>query len=91
MIKYSRSNRSISGRLDNELVMMDIEKGKYFSLNPVATRIWELLENPIDLNELCLLLQKEYDVSEVTCRQETEACINELLGFGLISESFCND
>jgi hypothetical protein len=91
MIKYSRSNSSISGRLDNELVMMDIEAGKYFSLNPVATRIWELLENPRSLDELCLLLQKEYDVSEVRCRQETEACIKDLIGFGLVRESALNE
>lgn len=71
--------------------MMDIEKGKYFSLNPVATRIWELLESPVSLDELCFMLQKEYDVSEVRCREETEECITELLRFGLISESFCND
>lgn len=90
MIIYSRSNRAISGKLDNELVMMDIEAGKYFSLNPVATRIWELLENPRSLDELCLLLQKEYDVSEVRCRQETEACINKLLVFGLLTESIFN-
>lgn len=71
--------------------MMDIEAGKYFSLNPVATRIWELLENPRSLDELCLLLQKEYDVSEVRCRQETEACIKDLIGFGLVRESALNE
>jgi len=42
--KYTRNNDTIQGRLNDELVMMDIEKGKYFSLNPVATHIWDLLE-----------------------------------------------
>ena len=91
MIKYSRNNRAISGRLDDELVMMDIERGKYFSLNPVATRIWEMLESPMDIDELCLLLRKEYDVTEARCRKEVQACISDLSGFGLISESGSND
>ena len=49
MAKYIRNSRTISGRLHDELVMMDMEKGKYFSLNPVATRIWDLLEKPLDI------------------------------------------
>ena len=45
--KYVRNSKTISGRLHDEMVMMDIEQGKYFSLNPVATRIWDLLESPL--------------------------------------------
>ncbi|MZP67306.1 MAG: PqqD family peptide modification chaperone [Bacteroidales bacterium] len=90
MIIYSRNNRAITGRLDDELVMMDIEKGRYFSLNPVATRIWELLENPMGFDELCSMLQNEYDVAEARCREETEKCIADLLGYGLISDAMHN-
>ena len=72
MRKYTRNSKTISGRLHDELVMMDLDQGKYFSLNPVATRIWDLLEQPMDIDELCGLLTEEYDVDRGRCASEVE-------------------
>jgi hypothetical protein len=46
MEKYSRSTNIIDEKLDNNQVMMHLEKGKYFGLNPVGKRIRELIEEP---------------------------------------------
>lgn len=86
MQKYIRNNNTISSMLDDELVTMDIEKGKYFSLNPVATQIWELLEQPLGLQELCNLLMEEYDVEPEQCLVETKECLVKLIEIGLITE-----
>lgn len=84
--KYIRNNDTISGRLHDELVMMNIEKGKYFSLNPVATRIWELLEKPLTPGELCTLLLEEYEVDPAQCRGEVEELLSEMKKLGLVME-----
>ena len=84
MTKFVRNSKTISGRLHDELVMMDIDQGKYFSLNPVATRIWDLLETPLSIDDLCLLLIDEYEVGLDQCRIEVEEHIAEMLKFGLI-------
>jgi hypothetical protein len=55
MIRYIRNSRTISGRLHDELVNDGSGAGEVFFLNPVATRIWELLEEPLSPNELCML------------------------------------
>ncbi len=86
MFKYKRNSKTISGRLSDELVMMDIEKGKYFSLNPVATRIWDLLENPLSVDELCGLLMKEYEVEAEQCRTEVGEVISEMVRLGVVFE-----
>jgi hypothetical protein len=83
MTKYIRNNKTISGRLHDELVMMDIELGKYFSLNPVATRIWDLLEKPVDLDELCSLLSEEYEVEREQCYIEVKEYLAEMVKLGL--------
>jgi hypothetical protein len=83
-MKYNRNNKSISGRLHDELVMMNIEQGKYFSLNPVATRIWDLLENPLSLEELVQPLLDEYDVDESQCREDVQNYLEEMKKLGLI-------
>ena len=82
--KYIHNNETISGRLHDELVMMDIKKGKYFSLNPVATHIWDLLAQPLSLDELCLKLTAEYEVAEVQCRGEIEEYLEEMKKLGLL-------
>jgi len=87
MTKYIRNSKTISGRLHDELVMMDIEQGKYFSLNPVATRIWDLLEQPLGVDKLCKLLIEEYEVDEAQCKSEIEAHMEEMVKLGLVLES----
>lgn len=87
MPKYIQNKDTISGKLHDERVMLDIEKGKYFSLNPVAARIWEILEEPLEIDELCNLLLKEYDVDLKQCKFETEEYIREMVKIGLIKET----
>ena len=82
-----RNNETISGRLHDELVMMDISKGKYFSFNPVATNIWDLLEQPMTLDEICVKLLEEYEVDPEQCRIEVNAHLKELQKMELIQEN----
>ncbi len=83
-MKYIHRRDVISGRLDEELVMMDIQKGKYFSLNPVATRIWDILEKPVSNDELLRILLEEYEVTEETCRREVGEYLAEMENLGLV-------
>lgn len=75
MEKYSRNEQIIDGELDDNQVMMHLDKGKFFGLNPVAKRIWQLIENPKTIEEIIALLLEEYDVQETQCLQE----VNEFL------------
>jgi hypothetical protein len=84
MNKYIRTSKTISGRLHDELVMMDLDQGKYFSLNPVATRIWDLLEKPLGVDELCIVLIDEYDVEPERCRIEVEEHLAGMVRMGLV-------
>jgi len=84
MIRYTRIEDIISGSLHDDLVMMDIDKGKYFALNPVATRIWELLEKELSFDELCKLLLEEYEVEEEQCRREVEEYLEEMVKMKLL-------
>ena len=83
MTKYKRNAKTISGRLHDELIMMDIEQGKYFSLNPVATRIWDLLAEPATIEEICSVLTEEYDVSDEQCGTEVSEYLDQMIRLGL--------
>lgn len=83
---YIKNNESISSKLLDEQVILDIEKGKYFSLNPVATKIWDILEQPLTIDTLCDKLVEVYNIEKEKCRVETIAYIQEMMKLGLIRE-----
>lgn len=60
--------------LNGEKVMMNLEKGKYFALNGVGSRIWEIIYEPITVQGTIDTLVQEYEV-------EYEVCKNSVLEF----------
>jgi hypothetical protein len=70
-----------------EMVMMSVEVGRYYGLNAVATRIWELLETPRNASELCRHILEEFDVDAATCEAEVRRFVGELLDHGIIREA----
>lgn len=69
-----RTNKALASAIDDEVVMFDADAGKYYGLNNVAAAVWNMLEKPLSIGEICDQLTREYDV-------EKEKCINEVLGF----------
>ena len=62
--------------LDGEKVMMNLDKGQYFMMNEVGSRIWELIEGNTPIVNIIATLTNEYDVDEETC----ENTVMEFLG-----------
>ena len=87
MGKYSRSSEIIDGSLGDNQIMMHIGKGKYFGLNPVGKRIWELIENPETLGEITELLLSEYDISAEQCKQEVHEFMEKAVKYGIITKN----
>lgn len=54
--------------INGEKVMMNLETGKYFSLNSIGSRIWELIEKPITVGDIASKLLDEYEIDSLTCR-----------------------
>ena len=78
MGKYQRNNEIIDGTLEENLVMMHIEKGKYFGLNPVGKRIWELLEQPKSTEEITDILLTEFEVTPEQCTAEVQEFLDKM-------------
>jgi len=53
--------------MDGEIVMMDIDRGKYYSFNEVGSRIWNIIEKPLMVKEIVPILLEEFEVDENTC------------------------
>jgi len=80
----SKNPAIISSKMDDEVVMMSIEKGNYYGLNPVGAEIWDLLTESMTVSTLCEKLMAEFDVSQEQCEREVCVYLGKLLDEGLI-------
>ena len=55
--------------LNGEKVMMNLDIGKYFALNSVGSRIWEIIDEPITVQGVIDMLLQEYDVDYKMCEE----------------------
>ncbi len=75
----ARNPEIISSKIDDEVVMMSIEEGKYFGLDSIGSIIWGLLDKPKSLKCIIPQLLKEFEVSEEECLQDCSSFILDML------------
>jgi len=81
------SETVVSAQLDDEMVLLDAERGIYYGLDPVGTRIWQLLGAGHDAEEITEQLTAEYDADPDLLRADVAAFLAQLAARGLIRRS----
>jgi hypothetical protein len=74
----ARRSEPLTATVDGELVMLDPRTSRYFALDAVGLRVWELLEQPHSVAALCKALEDEFDVSPEACRRDVLAFLEQL-------------
>jgi hypothetical protein len=83
--KWNISTEVLSSKIDEEVILMSIEADSYFGLDPVASRIWEILSTqPASVDELVVTMMEEYETDEETCRKDVQDFIDDMSGRKLI-------
>jgi hypothetical protein len=80
----ARSEEVLTSLLDDEVVMMSVEHGTYSGLDVIASEIWDLLENPVQVSEICETMMARYEVDEGRCQQDVLEFLNDLASDGTI-------
>ena len=70
--------------LDGEAVLLNLQSGKYFGLDLVGTRVWNLLVEYGALPTTYQALLEEYDVDEDRLQSDLLALVDQLAAHGLI-------
>lgn len=84
--RYTQNTDIIGSPIDDEMVMMDVDKGSYFGLNSMGSEIWNLIEEPKTIKQLVDALIDEYEVSRDECKTEVTKFIDTLVDVDLIIE-----
>ncbi len=67
----TRNENIVFTDLDDTIVMMDVDEGQYYELDPVAARIWEIVEEGPTVSGICSALAAEYAVEPQECQEST--------------------
>lgn len=70
--------------VDQEVVLMSAEKGRYMNLNKQGSAIWSLIETPSTVRDIVEGLLRRFEVSREVCEREVVAFLEKLRMDGLI-------
>lgn len=69
--------------MDGEAVLLRLDAGIYYGLDPVGTRVWGLLGEVGSLRRVYDALLKEFDVDAATLEQDLLRLVGDLCTNGL--------
>ncbi|MDE2406731.1 MAG: PqqD family protein [Xanthomonadaceae bacterium] len=79
-----RSPDVLFQEVGGEAVLLDLASEQYFGLDPVGTRIWELLDGEAPLARIHHTLAAEYDAKPARIGEDLLALAQTLLDAGLV-------
>ncbi|MBI3200160.1 MAG: PqqD family protein [Myxococcales bacterium] len=74
----------LSEIVDGEAVLLHLDTGKYFGLNPTGTRIWRMLTESASSARIVSEVASEFGVDEETVWRDLAALVKELTLRGLL-------
>ena len=65
-------------KVDEEVMVLNLETSFYYSLNETGARIWELLDQGKTAEQIAGTFMTEYDVNEKVAQKEVASFVAEL-------------
>ena len=84
-MKITLSTQLLTQDIEDELILLNMETGRYFGLQGTGNRVWQLLAALGDTDQVLAALQDEYDADETTLRQDIDELIERLIEANLVS------
>lgn len=85
--RIEQTDQCILAEVDEDLVLLSLTDGRFYSLKETGRRTWELLEqNPV-VNDLVKALMAEFDVDDATCTEDVIALLGDLAEREFVSVS----
>jgi hypothetical protein len=79
-----RSDAPLSADVGGEIVLMSMERGKYYDLDTISSDIWRRLSQPMQVAALCGVLAEEYEGELATIQTDVMALLRQFADHGLI-------
>jgi hypothetical protein len=74
----------VMSEVEGEAVLLHLERGQYYSLDDVGTRMWRLMAEHGQIEAAVQALLEEYDVAEEDLRRDLMELVQALAAEGLL-------
>ena len=78
------SDQAIESSVGDETVLLNLENGTYYGLDPVGTRIWALLKEGHSPAAIGPLLVAEYEVEAEVIENDLRRFLTDLKEHGIV-------
>ena len=75
---WERDENWVGSEIEDSFVMVNIDTGKYVSLNPTASVVWNALEQPCTPDAIEAELRQRYAIDEAACRSSVARLLEEM-------------
>lgn len=82
---FAASPSVVFRELSGEAVLLNLESGVYYGLDPVGARIWALLVQQHPLSTVCSIMLDEFEVERNELERDVLALVGELQEKGLLT------
>lgn len=86
-LHVTATRAQLSCELGEEAVILHTERGIYFGLDPVGTRVWQLIQEPRLVSDICDSITREYEVERDRCEQDVLTLLDNMAEAGLVEFS----
>lgn len=79
-----RSDTPLSADVGGRVVLMSMERGNYYDLDAISSDIWNRLESPVRVSDLCAALCHVYDGTPSVIEADVVVLLHRFAEQGLI-------
>jgi hypothetical protein len=84
MLTYHVPPQILFQKLDRDAVLLNLPSERYFGLDPVGARLWQVLAETHCLETAIQTLLREYAVDEAQLRLDVQELVESLIAKGLL-------
>lgn len=86
-MKLSLSPHVFAREFQGEVVLLDLDGGAYFGLDPVAAAVWRSLEETGSVDDAVAAVCAEFDVDETRARADVGVFVERLVTKGIATRT----
>lgn len=80
------SKDQLASDIGGETVILGLTAGRYYGVDAVGARIWQLIQTPTRIADVRETIVAEYDVEPERCEADVLALLQRMLDAGLAEE-----
>ena len=83
--RIHRTGAVLTAEIGKQIVMMDVESGRYLGLDDIGSVIWQRLETPRTFGDLVDSLVEDYDAERAVIAQDVRELLKEMAAQSVVS------